>query len=397
MKNILPTCRVLMVTLLILSSIGVPGFAQEITIPDPHLNAVIRATIQKTDGPLTQEDMLGLTNLSAIFQSITNLEGLDAAHNLIALQLDDNKVTRVSFPDGLTHLTNLKFLDMGGNPISELILSGTLTNLDRIRIEDAALTNLFLPEGLTRLTEIRVGFNRLTSLRVPADMTNLELLSVYQNQLTNVVVPPNLPALREINLDGNSLTSFQVPAGLAKLESLIVSGNHLSNFSLREEMTNLTYLRLNDNQLTSLTIPSTLKKLSLLTLDRNQLTNLTLPPDLTNLQALSMEGNPLRTFVLAEPLATGALASLVSTLRDEGVSVFTYPTEISLVGRESGQTGQFEITLSGPPGRYSVLVSTNLSEWRELGEATNTVGSIVFTDSEGPVFFQKFFRTQVLH
>jgi hypothetical protein len=38
--------------------------AQEIAIPDPELNAAIRAALHKPTGPLTQQDMLSLTNLA---------------------------------------------------------------------------------------------------------------------------------------------------------------------------------------------------------------------------------------------------------------------------------------------------------------------------------------------
>src|SRR4029453_18503563 len=64
--------------------------AGEITIPDPALNAAIRDTLHKPDGPLTDEDMLSLTNLSAISRGITSLQGLGAARNLEILLLDDN-------------------------------------------------------------------------------------------------------------------------------------------------------------------------------------------------------------------------------------------------------------------------------------------------------------------
>ncbi|HTD89014.1 MAG TPA: hypothetical protein VK850_20780, partial [Candidatus Binatia bacterium] len=57
------------------------ALAQEVSIPDPGLNAAIRAAIQKPAGPLTQQDMLGLTNLSAGGRNISSVEGLQAARN----------------------------------------------------------------------------------------------------------------------------------------------------------------------------------------------------------------------------------------------------------------------------------------------------------------------------
>ena len=39
--------------------------AQEVSIPDPGLNAAIRDALQKPSSPLTQQDLLSLTNLNA--------------------------------------------------------------------------------------------------------------------------------------------------------------------------------------------------------------------------------------------------------------------------------------------------------------------------------------------
>ena len=72
MKNIFRIVRPLSLTVLMLGSFTASALAQEVSIPDPNFNAVIRQALQKPNGPLTQLDMLSLTNLSAIFRNITN-------------------------------------------------------------------------------------------------------------------------------------------------------------------------------------------------------------------------------------------------------------------------------------------------------------------------------------
>ena len=95
---------------MVLTSFTVSLPAQEVSIPDPSLNAVVRATLQKPNGPLTQSDMLGLTNLSAIFRNTTNLQGLEAAQLLVSLNLQDNRIAGLDFP---TNLIRLEFLELG--------------------------------------------------------------------------------------------------------------------------------------------------------------------------------------------------------------------------------------------------------------------------------------------
>ena len=110
--------RLLVLALLAFVSLMHVAPAQDVSIPDPGLNAAIRDALQKPTGPLTQQDLLGLTNLSAISWNITNLQGLAAAHNLSTLFLDDNQLTDLSFPEGLTNLTSLSFLVLNGNPLT---------------------------------------------------------------------------------------------------------------------------------------------------------------------------------------------------------------------------------------------------------------------------------------
>src|SRR5215469_10417778 len=101
--------------------------AQEVTIPDPGLNAAILAALQKADGPLTQQDLLSLTNLNARNRNVHSIVGLEAAQNLISLDLEINGLTDFSLP---TTLTNLETLNVSVNP----------------------LTNFSLPEGVTHLS-----------------------------------------------------------------------------------------------------------------------------------------------------------------------------------------------------------------------------------------------------
>ena len=97
------------------------------TIPDPGLNAVLREALQKPEGPLTEQDLLSLTNLNADGRGITGVEGLESDPNLVALRLDSNFLT--DFP-----------------------LAGALTNLTKLNLFNNHLTNFVVPSGLPNLS-----------------------------------------------------------------------------------------------------------------------------------------------------------------------------------------------------------------------------------------------------
>src|SRR5438477_10762421 len=104
--------------LLALSSFISTVSAQEVIISDPGLNAAVRATLNKPAGPLTQQDLLGLTFLNAHDRNISNLAGLEAARNLNTLLLFSNHLPNFALPT----LTNLVSLNLSGNSLTNVSL-----------------------------------------------------------------------------------------------------------------------------------------------------------------------------------------------------------------------------------------------------------------------------------
>ncbi|MFO1512870.1 MAG: SUMF1/EgtB/PvdO family nonheme iron enzyme [Verrucomicrobiota bacterium] len=433
----------------------VSALAQEVAIPDPGLNAAVRAALLKPVGPLTEPDLLSLNLLSAGGRSITNVQGLEAARSLSILDLDANAITNFSIAGVLTNLTildlfqnqltsftlsnaipKLNILDLAFNSLAQCSLPAGLTNLDTLFLEGNVLTNFNLSAGFTKLTQLDLTDNRLTSFKLPADVTNLVTFLCFANQLTNLTLPSNLARLGNLDLDFNHLRNLDLPAGLTQLSSFVARDNQLTNLTFRADMTNLTFvdiggnqlsnlvlpgglarlnfLRAPDNELTSLTLPPGLTNLTSLFLQNNQLTNLvlppglnqlvqldlrtnnlqslTLPPDTTNLITLVLEGNPLTTLVLSEPQAATNLAVTVAGLRNQGVQVFTYPLAVRLTPLPPQPVGAFRFAVTGPPGDYAILTSTNLTDWNALGGSHIPLGTNVITDTFAQFSSRKFYR-----
>jgi hypothetical protein len=95
---------------------------------------------------------------------------------------------------------------------------------------------------------------------------------------------------------------------------------------------------------------------------------------------------------LSESIAAGRLAGLVASLNTQGVSVITYPVAISLIAPHLREDHNFDFEVTGPPGVYTILQSADLASWSTLGLATNTLGSINFTDVTANLSSQKFYR-----
>jgi len=388
MKTIIEFIRPLVSILLALTGFVASTLAQEVTIPDPGLNAAVREALQKPNGPLTEQDLLSLTNLDAGFREVSSTEGLEAARNLERLFLDSNRLTNFSLPGTLTNLIEL---ELSFNPLTNCTLPGGLAKLETVHIQLAPLPQLTLPPGLTGLTELDLGINALTSFALPADATNVTALRLFFNQLTNLTLPPGLTRLALLDLDGNRLTHLTLPSDLTSLETLLLRQNQLRDFILPAGLGRLSSLGLDENQLTQFIFPAGLTNLSFVGLTENQLTTITLPPDITRLVGFFVDGNPFTTLVLSEPLAATNLAGAVAFLRNQGVSVFTYPLAAQLV-RPLTLIGAFKFGITGPPGVYHILGSTNLTVWSAVGVASNPLGSVNFHDVTASASPQKFYR-----
>ena len=54
--------------------------------------------------------------------------------------------------------------------------------------------------------------------------------------------------------------------------------------------------------------------------------------------------------------------------------------------------GAFGFSPTGPLAVYTILSSTDLAAWNELGTLTNTLGPAVFSDQQATNSSQKFYR-----
>jgi hypothetical protein len=176
------------------------------------------------------------------------------------------------------------------------------------------------------------------------------------------------------------------------LFSLDLSGNQFTDVSLPSGLTNLNFLFLGANQLTNLALPAGLTSLGFLDLSDNQLDSLTLPSDMTNLSSLFLEGNPFTALVLSEQMAATNLADVVADLNFRKISVFTYPLTVQLISLRLRGQGIFQFAITGPPGVYAVLASTNLASWNTLAVLTNREGDLRFEEASIPLSPQKFYR-----
>ena len=111
--------------------------------------------------------------------------------------------------------TCLTALDLDGNRLTRLTLPLELTNLGSVLLRGNQLREFILPAGLSRLSFLALDGNQLTQFTFPAGLTNLSSVGLTGNQLTNLTLPSDLTQLNSSFVDGNPFTSLVLSESLA--------------------------------------------------------------------------------------------------------------------------------------------------------------------------------------
>ena len=338
----------------------------------------------------------GLTNLDSFYfagNPLTNVTLPPGLSGMTELNVSQNLLTSFTLPAGMTNLTEL---DLSFNQLADLSLPGDLRNLIELELDFNRLASLSFLSNLTAVGALHLRANQFTNFNLPAALTGLTYLDVTENPVSNITLPANLSQLISLRIARNTnLTTLTLPLGMTNLTGLNLIENRLANLVLPPDLYHLESLDIGGNQLSSLTLPAGLTSLKGLFVVANLLTNLTLPPDMTNLADLSFLDNPVTTLVLSEPLAASSNLNVnlttIASLRSQGISVFTYPLAVQLV-QPRAFVGAFKFGITGPPGVYTVLGSTNLAVWNVVRAVSIPLGSINFSDATANSSPHKFYR-----
>ena len=172
--------------------------AQEVWIPDPHLQAAIRETLElPPDSVITQTDMLRLTGLEVWDHEISDLRGLEYATDMTSLVLLRGPIEDIT---PLATLSKLTFLDLGGNQIQDIRPLAALTNLRVLRLWSNRVVDISPLAGLTNLRELWLNDNQVTDFSPLARLTHLEILYI-QGNLGGDISPISTANLTEFRYD----------------------------------------------------------------------------------------------------------------------------------------------------------------------------------------------------
>jgi len=209
---------------------------QEVTIPDPGLEAALRAALEKPTGPLLDTELATLTELNAAESEIEDLGGIEFCINLQSAYLYGNQITDLSPLDGLTQLN---YLTLDYNQISDLSPLAELTQLSSLSFFVNQISDMSPLAGLTQLYNLNLGGNDISDLSPLAGLTQLSELFLNFNQVSDLSPLAGLTQLSDLSLGDNQISDLSplvANEAIAENTYVNVSGNPLSESACTEQV-----------------------------------------------------------------------------------------------------------------------------------------------------------------
>ena len=239
---------------------------QALRFADANLEAAVRKAIDKPDGALYAEDVAAIERLSAGYESIANLAGIEA-------------------------LTGLKTLSLPGNQIRDLGPAGALPQLENLLVSANQIEDLGTITGLNKLGYLVADNNQIRDLAPLEKLPSLYRLSLDQNPITDLSPLSRITALSELSISGLGVTAIDFASPLRQLSKFTAQKNQITSLEPLRESRSLTELNVSGNQIADLAPITGALHLYRLDLRDNQVTSLAGIPQFRQEATLLLLGN----------------------------------------------------------------------------------------------------------
>lgn len=215
------------------------GPCEPVVLTDPALDAELRDTLGLSPGdPISGEQALSVTHLSAYRLGVTNLAGLECLTNLTTLLLFDNAIEDLS---PIAQLERLENLQLDDNLLTELPPLASIPNLRWLNLSSNPLTDIAVLADATALVQLDIGHTQVADLSPLTELPALERLDITANPITTLEVIVTLPSLIDLGMSSTGQADLSLLTGLP-LENLRAADNGVVDV---EPVTTLTPVEMN--------------------------------------------------------------------------------------------------------------------------------------------------------
>lgn len=186
---------------LVLPSVTAQTVSDEVYFADTNLERVIKENLNIE--VITEEALLELTYLDIYEDHISDLTGLEYAHNLEHFAIYERH--SVSDLTPLIGLTNLVALTIQGGHLENLELLAELEQLERLHLFDNAIRDISVLASLPNLWEVGLAYNDINNISALKDLPNLRYVNFNSNNINDISMLEEFGALEFVELFNNNL------------------------------------------------------------------------------------------------------------------------------------------------------------------------------------------------
>jgi hypothetical protein len=203
-----------------------------VQIQDPALEQCVREQLDALTGDLMSSYMEVLTFLECRDLGITQLDGLEFATNLVYLSLFENQISDLT---PLAPLVLLQELQLGSNQIQNLTPLGDLTELRRLGLALNAIEDISPLSSMTQLQWLNLDNNLVEDVSPLADLTTLTWLTAEYNDVPS----GQIDTLQSIGIE--TYARIMAPAPQAKPSRLFLDSPRRATVTSLGRNGHLTY------------------------------------------------------------------------------------------------------------------------------------------------------------
>jgi len=219
-----------------------------VSFSDASFEALIRTTISKPSGDITDIDLETITTLNGGGWNISNISGIEYCTYLTYLTLWGNQIIDLS---DLSDLTNLEWIDLSNNQIIDinpLVQNSGLGNGDTIYLTGNPLNSTSINTYITTLEArgVTVNYNNGTVVTF-ADAAFEALIRSKLGKPTGDITDIDMETITALVGEGWAITDITGIEYCTNLVTLNLANNSIVSIALLEDLINLDWVDLSNN------------------------------------------------------------------------------------------------------------------------------------------------------
>ncbi|OAB32703.1 hypothetical protein PMSD_17180 [Paenibacillus macquariensis subsp. defensor] len=321
-----------------------------VTFKDLGIEKLVRTSVNKMTGSIYISDLNQITNLTTYSDmGIKSLDDLNQLSNLKYLAIYNNPITDLS---SLLKLKGLEDLGFDSIPAKDFSLIGKMTWLKSLTLSQCDLTDISFVHSLKNLKILNVMNNKIEDLAPLASLSQLVFLQASYNEISDLT-PIRSLNLEELHLSNNKIENIKPIEGMKNLHSLQLEYNLIKDLTPLMGKT-LYMLALNSNQITDVSPLKGMTSLYSLRLEDNQIKDISMLADFKILVELTLNDNPIESYF---PVAT-----MTARLKMKDFTMTDKDLSMSVHFPDDGLEKSIRLALKQPTGEITLQSLASILE-----------------------------------